>query len=265
MKKVVFAAILLCASLVWTRNAHAALVSEVIDYRDGDTDLEGYIVYDDASENKRPGVIVVHEWKGLNNYAKKRADQLAELGYVAFAIDIYGKGVRPKTGEAAGAEAGKYKGDRMLTRQRAAAALEIFKQHPLVDPSRTAAIGYCFGGMVVLEMARAGDDLNGAVSFHGGLSASLPAKPGDIKAKLLVLHGSDDPHVPSTEVAAFQEEMHAAGADLTFVGYPGAVHGFTNPDNGSDAKSGVAYNEEADSASWRKMKEFFVEVFGKAA
>lgn len=239
--------------------AHAALVQRDVEYRDGDAVLEGYLVYDDALAGKRPGVLVVHEWMGLNDYAKSRADQLAGLGYVAFAADIYGKDIRPNTPETAGAEAGKYKSDRLLLRRRVLAGLNQLKAQDNVDGTQLAAIGYCFGGTTVLELARAGADVKGVVSFHGGLSkGEVPSAP--IKAEILALHGADDPFVPAAEVAAFEAEMKAAGAKYRLIQYPGAVHGFTNPNNKGQIP-GALYNQAADAASWQQMQAFFKELF----
>ncbi len=243
--------------------AEAKIIAKTVDYRQGDTVLEGYLAYDDAAEGKRPGVLVIHEWNGLGKYVKHRVEQLARLGYVAFGADIYGKGIRPATPEAAAAEAGKYRGaDRRLLRERARAGLDELRKQPNVDPRRIAAIGYCFGGTAVLELARSGADLEGVVSFHGGLDTPNPADARNIRAKVLVLHGADDPHVPPQQVAAFQEEMRKAGVDWQMVFYGGAVHSFSNPDSGSDPSKGVAYNAKADRRSWEAMKVFFAEIFG---
>ena len=247
--------------LSWTVSAQGALKKEVVQYKHGDTILEGYIAYDDAIKGKRPGVIVVHEWMGLNPYAQKRAEQLATLGYVAFAIDMYGKGVRPKDSKEAVALSNVYKSDRKLMRSRAGAALEFFKKHPRVDDKMIAAIGYCFGGTVVLEMARGGADLVGVVSLHGGLDSLDPADAKNIRGKVLVLHGADDPFVPKEQVLAFQDEMRKAGVDWQMVIYGGAVHSFTNPDSGNDPSKGAAYNEKADKRSWEAMGVFFEEIF----
>ncbi len=241
--------------------ARAALRTEAIDYRHGDAVLEGYLAYDDAIVGRRPGVVVVHEWMGLNDYAKMRAEQLARLGYVAFAIDLYGKGVRPKDAKEAAALAGKYRGDRKLMRARAAAGLEVLLKNSMTDPRRVAAIGYCFGGTTVLEMARSGAPLAGVVSFHGGLDTPTPADARNIKGKVLALHGADDPFAPAAQRAAFEDEMRAGGVDWQLVVYGGAVHGFTNPANGSDNATGLAYNEMADRRSWEAMKAFFAEIF----
>jgi len=241
--------------------AEAKLVTKTVEYRQGDTVLQGYLAYDDAVKGQRPGVLVVHEWTGLGKYVRNRAAQLANLGYVAFAADIYGKGVRPNSREEAGREAGKYLSDRKLLRKRAIAGLEELLKQPRVDPTRVAAIGYCFGGTTVLELARSGAKLNGVVSFHGGLSSENPSDGKNIKAKILVLHGADDPNVPQRQVVAFQEEMRSGGMDWYMVSYGGAVHSFTNPDAGNDPSKGNAYNERADRRSWVAMKSFFAEIF----
>jgi dienelactone hydrolase len=242
-------------------NARAALVAGAIDYKHGDVTLEGYLAYDDAIRGKRPGVVVVHEWMGLNDYVKMRADQLAKLGYIAFAIDMYGKGVRAKDAKEAGALAAIYRNDRNLMRARANAGLDVLKIHPLTDPKRVAAIGYCFGGGTVLELARSGADLAGVVSFHGNLDTPNPSDAKNIRGNVLVLHGANDPFVPTPQVLAFQEEMTKAGVEWQMVIYGGAVHSFTNPDSGNDPSKGVAYNEKADKRSWNAMKSFFDEIF----
>ncbi len=241
-------------------SAQAMLKTEVVEYRDGDVVLEGYLAYDDAIAGKRPGVLVVHEWNGHNPYVRKRAEQLARLGYVAFALDMYGKGVRAKDAKEAGALASIYKGDRKLMRARAAAGLDVLRNQPRVDRSRLAAIGYCFGGTTALELARSGADLVSVVSFHGGLDTPTPGDARNIKGKVLALHGGDDPYVPTKQVEAFQEEMRKGGVDWQFVSYGGAVHSFTNPEAGSDNSKGAAYNERADHRSWEAMKTFFAET-----
>ena len=247
--------------LMMASAAHAEVKTERIEYRHGDTLLEGYLAYDDSISGKRPGVIVVQEWWGLNDYAEHRAEQLASLGYVAFALDMYGKGKVTSDAKQAGEWAGAFRNDRRLCRARAAAGLEVLKKRPRVDPTRIAAIGYCFGGMVVLEMARAGDDLKGVVSFHGGLSTPNPDDARNIRAKVLVLHGADDPFESAAEITGFQEEMRRAGVDWQMVYYGGAVHAFTNPDAGKAGIKGVAYNEAADRRSWLAMRSFFDEIF----
>lgn len=246
------------------QSAQARLVTKTVEYRQGDTVLEGYLAYDDAVVKKRPGVLVIHEWKGLGPYEKSRAEQLAALGYVAFAADIYGKGVRPATAELAAAEAGKYRGtDRSLLRSRAQAGLAKLASFSEVDPDQLAVIGYCFGGTAALELARSGAGLRGTVSFHGGLNTPMPADALKIRGRVLVLHGADDPYVPPTEIASFQQEMRLAKVDWQMNYYGGAVHSFSNPNSGNDPSKGAAYHEKADKRSWEAMKQFFVEIFGK--
>lgn len=243
--------------------AGAEVKDRAVLYNQGATTLEGYLAWDDSFKGLRPGILVVHEWGGLNEYAKGRARMLAELGYVAFAADIYGQGVRAKNRAEAAALSKIYKNDRKLMRARVRAAHEVLKAQALTDPARTAAIGYCFGGTVALELARSGTDALGVVSFHGGLSTPVPAAPGEITAKVLVLHGADDPNVDDEEVQGFQEEMRASGADWLMVSYGGAVHSFTNPARGTDNSKGAAYNADADRRSWVEMRSFFGELFSR--
>lgn len=242
-------------------SAQAKIVTQVVEYKQGDTTLEGFLAYDDAIAAKRPGVLVVHQWLGLTDYEKHRAEQLAGLGYVAFCADIYGKGVRPKDTTEAGIEAMKYKSDRALLRLRVNAGLDELKKNKLVDDSRVAAIGYCFGGTTVLELARSGAALNGVVSFHGGLDSPTPADGKNIKCKVLVCHGADDPFEKATDLAAFEDEMRQANVDWVLIKYGGAVHSFTQPMAGSDNSKGAAYNERADRRSWAAMKMFFAGIF----
>lgn len=245
--------------------ASAAVRTETVEYQQDGAVLEGYVAYDDSVKGPRPGVLVVHEWWGINDYIKRRTEQLAGLGYVAFAADIYGKGNRAKTREEAMALAGKFRGgpDRSLLRSRANAGLAALKKHPLVDTKRVSAIGYCFGGTAVLELARSGADIAGVVSFHGGLGTPDPADAKNIRGKVLVLTGADDPSAKPDQVIAFEDEMRAAGVDWYLVTYANAVHGFTNPANGADNSRGVAYNEKADRRSWQEMKDFFFEIFNQ--
>ncbi|MCX7719297.1 MAG: dienelactone hydrolase family protein [Candidatus Sumerlaeaceae bacterium] len=241
--------------------ALAAVQVEPVEYAAGGTKLKGYVAVDTATTGKRPAVLVVHEWWGCNDYAKKRAAMLAELGYVGFALDMFGDG-RVTTSTAQAAKwAGEIRANPRLARERFEAAMAKVKYHPLTDPDRVAAIGYCFGGSVCLDMARAGLPLAGVASFHGTLSTTAPATAGSVKARILVLHGDADPMVPDAQVKALEAEMKAAGADLKVVRYPGAVHSFTNPDAGKAGIEGVAYNEAADKASWEELKAFLHSVF----
>lgn len=255
--------ILLTLTAVMSTAAWAEVRTEMVEYRQGDVVLEGFLAWNDSIEGKRPGVLVVHEWYGLNEYAKRRARMVAELGYVAFAADIYGKDMRADTAAEASKLSSKYRADRALMRARAKAALDVLRNNKLVDANRLVAIGYCFGGTVVLELARSGADLSGVVSFHGGLDTPDPGDARNIKGSVLVLHGSDDPNVGPKAVAAFQQEMREAGVDWQMVYYGGAVHSFTNPASGNDNSRGVAYNKKADLRSWKAMEDFLKEVFNK--
>lgn len=239
--------------------AAASIKTKAVEYKHGDVVLQGWAAWEDGFKDRRPGVLVVHEWWGHGPYARKRAEQLAKLGYTAFAVDMYGKGVLAKDHEEAGKLAGAFFGDRKLMRERALAGLAELKKLPFVEESKLAAIGYCFGGTTVLELARAGTDLKGVASFHGNLATPSPAaeKP---RASILVLHGSDDNFVNSG-LPAFIEEMRKAKADWQLIQYGGAVHSFTVPEAGNDPSKGMAYNKEADKRSWAAMKAFFEELF----
>jgi len=253
--------LIILAALFFSINAEASVRTKIVEYRQGATILEGYLAWDDANGAKRPGVLIVHEWTGINDHMKQRAEMLARLGYVAFAADIYGKGIRPVAQTEAAKTAGIYKDDRPLMRARVRAGLEELKKQKYVDPQRIAAIGYCFGGTTVLELARDAADIQGVVTFHGGLSTPTPQDAKNIKAKVLALHGADDPFVKADEVAAFQDEMRKGGVDWQFISYGNAVHSFTNKAAGSDNSKGAAYNENADRRSWEAMKAFFAEIF----
>ncbi len=242
--------------------SRADVMSKVVEYTDGDVTLQGYLAWDAAKvKESAPGVLVVHQWTGLTDYEKSRCHQLAELGYVAFALDIYGKGVRPAGPPESGKTAGIYKGDRQLYRRRLNLGLEQLKSVPKVDGSKLAAIGYCFGGTGVLELARSGADVGGVVSFHGGLDSPTPADGKNIRAKLLICHGADDPFVPAKDIAAFKDELNSAKVDWQMVEYAHAVHAFTQPMAGNDPSRGAAYNATADKRSWAAMRTFFDEVF----
>ena len=236
-----------------------AFAGEPLAYQDGPTKLAGYLARPAETKGKGPGVVVVHQWMGLSDHERRVSEDLAKLGYVALAADIYGEGIRPKSGGEAGKLAGTYKGDRALYRRRVAAAIAALKAQKDVDGSRVAVIGYCFGGTGALEAARAGLPVTAVVSLHGGLDVPAGYVPGPITAKVLVCHGADDPFEPAAEVAAFQDEMRKAKADYVFIAYAGAVHAFTQKEAGNDNSKGAAYNEMAHRRSWRHLQDFFKE------
>lgn len=241
--------------------AQAGIKSEPIAYKHGDTALEGVLYYDDTDTAPRRAVLVCHEWWGLNDYAKNRAERLAQCGYVAMAVDMYGKGINARTREEAGTMAGALKNDRATMRGRINAALEALKARKEVNPEKIAAIGYCFGGTVALELARSGAEIRGVVAFHAGLATPKPADAKNIKGKVLACHGGDDPFVPREELLGFLDEMKQGCVDHQVIVYGGAVHTFTNPAAGKDAKTGSAYHEAADRRSWQAMVDFFGEIF----
>jgi len=241
---------------------------EIVDYKQGDTVLEGFVSHPDAkdveSERHHPAVVLVHEWMGLGSYTKARAKQVAsELGYVAFAADIYGKGVRAHNMEEAGKLATIYKNDRVLLRGRVNAAIDAVKKRPGVDPNRVVVMGYCFGGTAALEAARSGAAILGTVSFHGGLSTPNLADAKNIKGRVLILHGAEDPLVSADEVRVFEEEMRAAHVDYELVKYGGAVHSFTNWETPYKEGAPFGYNEKADQRSWTEFKTFLNDIFKK--
>ncbi len=259
---VMIAAAICTSALIASPPVEAAVRTQDVTYTSGSVTLQGYLAYNDKITGKRPGVLVVHEWKGISAYEKMRVEQLASMGYVAFAADIYGKDVRPSTTEEASRTAAIYRNDRGLLRARALAGLQVLKEFRYTDPSRVAAIGYCFGGTTVLEMARANAGLAGVVSFHGNLDTPNRAA-GRIATKILALTGADDPYVPPAQRLAFEEEMRAAQTDWQMIIYGGAVHSFTNPASGNNPASGVAYNKTADRRSFAAMQAFFGELFGQ--
>src|SRR5438874_5325332 len=236
---------------------------ENVSYTADGTTMNGYVAYDASKEGKRPGVLVVHEWWGLNDYPKMRARKLAELGYVAMAVDMYGNGKTVDNPDDAGKMAGPFYQNPQMAKSRFDAALNKLKTYTQVDTANIAAIGYCFGGGIVLNTARLGEKLRGVVSFHGNL-VGTPADKNLLKAKILVCHGADDQFVKPQEVAQFKKQMDSIDADYTFKQYPNATHAFTNPNAtaaGQKFKIPIAYNAAADSASWNDMKSFFAKIF----
>jgi dienelactone hydrolase len=246
--------------LLTASNLPGAIKTQKIEYKQGDTTMVGYLAYDDSTTAKRPGVLVVHEWWGRTDYIDKRAQMLAQLGYVAFAVDMYGKGQTVSDAAKAGELAGQVRSDMKVAMARAQAGLDVLKAQPMVDGDRIASIGYCFGGTMALYMARNNFPLRGVVSFHGDLSG--PTTPaGNIKPKVLVCHGADDTFVPQPAVSAFMDEMKKSHADWQLNQYSGAVHAFSNPDVGQYKLPGTGYNKQADERSWQAMKDFLGEIF----
>jgi dienelactone hydrolase len=246
-----------------TTAAGAKIKEETVPYSVDTITMTGFVAYDENTEIKRPAVLIVPEWWGLTDYAKGRARQLAELGYVAMALDFYGGGKTADNPKDAGALATPFYTNPQMAKARFDAALARIKENPRVDTTKIAAMGYCFGGAMVLNMARLGENLDGVVSFHGNL-VGVPPKKDLLKANVLVCHGAADPFVPAAEVAQFKKQMDSIGAQYTFREYAGAVHAFTNPaatENGKKFNIPIAYNAAADSASWQDMKDFFGRIF----
>ena len=244
--------------------SHAAVQGKEVTYSAGGTTLKGYIAYDDALQGARPGILVVHEWWGHNEYARKRARMFAEQGYTALALDMYGDGKQAHHPEEAGKFATEVNQNSVLTQARFDAALDLLKHEKTVDATNIAAVGYCFGGSVVLNMARIGVPLKAVASFHGGLNTQHQAEPGRVKARIISFTGEDDPMIPATQVAAFRKEMDKVGANYKVVTYPGAKHAFTNPEAdeyGRKFKLPLAYNAAADKASWKEALAFLNDAF----
>jgi dienelactone hydrolase len=254
------ALVLVGLALLIATEVQAKMVTKTVEYEQDGTVMRGFLACDDALKGQQPGVLVVHEWWGLNDFSKDITKKLASLGYVALAADMYGGGHIATDREEA-AKLGALRQNSPLLRARAQAALKVLATDPRVDPKRLAAIGFCFGGNTVLQLAYSGADLAGVVSFHGDLPKANPEDLKRIKAALLVLHGADDSHVPMADVTAFEEAMRKATADYQIVCFSGAVHGFTNPANGNNPASGVAYNAKAAHRSWQYMQDFFREIF----
>jgi len=254
------AASLILAGLT-TVPANAAVTSRAVEYRQGSTAMKGLLVWDDAVRGRRPGVLVVHEWWGLNAYARHRAEMLAKLGYVAFAADMYGGGRTADHPDQAKAFMEEATSSLETWRARALEALKTFRAQPEVDPARIAAIGYCFGGSTVMQLAYAGADVRGVMSFHGTLPPAEGIKPGVIKTKILAAHGAADPLVPPERVMAFEKGLEDVGADWELVVYGGAKHAFTNPEASKAGMAALAYDAEADRRSWDLLQYFLKEIF----
>lgn len=241
--------------------AFAEIVKKDVPYSLAGKHYVGYIAYDNAKMGKLPGVLVAHNWMGITDETKSKVDQLAELGYVAFAVDIYGRDGRPQNTEEAGALASGFKKDRIPLRNRMHQGLKVLREQKNVDAKKLAVIGYCFGGTAAIELARAGADLRATISFHGGLDSPKPKDGARIKGMVLALHGADDKSISSADLTAFEKEMVDNKVDWELVKYGGAVHSFTDKGAGNDNSKGAAYNAKADARSWAAMRQALKEAF----
>jgi dienelactone hydrolase len=249
--------------LALAAQARAAVQTKMVTYKSGDTQLKGFLAWDDAAEGKRPGVLVVHEFWGLNDYARKRAEQLAKLGYVAFACDMYGDGKSTEHPAEARKMMQTVRENQDEWRARALAGLDVLKKDKHVDPDKLAAIGYCFGGSTSQLLAYTGTPgLKAIVSFHGAMVVPTPEQAKAVKAKMLICHGADDKFIPEKAIKDFRAALDDAKVNYEFISYPGAVHSFTVPGAGNDPSKGMAYNKEADQQSWASMQKLFKQVFG---
>lgn len=255
---VMLSLVVLFGTLPGAGSLQAVVRTEIVEYQDGGTTCKGFLAWDDAIEGKRPGVLVVHEWWGLNDYARGRAKQLAALGYVAFAADMYGDGKVTEHPQEAGKMATEIRNNLAGWRKRARLALEVLTQQATCDASRLAAIGYCFGGSTVLQLALDGADLDAVVTFHGALTVPTPEEAKRVRGTILVCHGAQDNFIPEQTIQEFRGAMDAANADWSMIYYAHAKHGFTVPENG-EGKGGMAYDQHADKRSWQAMRDLFAE------
>lgn len=258
MKKLI--AVLLTSILISTTGI-AEVKTENIEYKENGVTLKGFLAWDDSLKGKRPGVLVVHEWWGLNDYTRSRAKELASLGYVAFALDMYGAGENTEHPDKASGMMEHLQKNEPLLLSRAKAGLAVLKNNALVDSSSIAGIGYCFGGYVILKMIYSGEDLKAGVTFHGSLP--VPEDTSKIKSRILILHGEKDSFIPDKNINGVKEAFNKAKVNYEFISYPDAVHGFTVPGAEKRGIKGIAYNENADKQSWAKMQQLFKEVFSK--
>jgi dienelactone hydrolase len=255
--------LVLIVAMLLGASARAAVQTKVIPYKVDNLECQGFLAWDDAVDGARPGVLVVHEWWGLNDYARHRAEKLAKLGYVAFAADMYGEGKTAAHPKEAGEMATKVRSNIENWRKRALVALETLQAQPQCDKTKVAAIGYCFGGSTVLQLAFSGADLKAVVSFHGALPTPREDDVKHIKAAILVCNGADDKFIAEKAIKAFRDALDAGGVKYEFVNYPGTVHSFTVPDADKHNNPGMKYNKAADEDSWKRMQELFAEKFGK--
>ena len=247
--------------LLTAGSVQAKLVTQPVAYTHEGVQLEGYLAYDDAAAGKRPGVLVVHEWWGLNDYVRGRAEQLAEMGYVAFALDMYGKGRMTDHPDQAGAWMKAVNSNMSLWLGRALAGLEVLKKQPQVDTGRLAAIGYCFGGATVQVLAYGGAGLKGVVSFHGSLVPPSAEQGERTRARMLICHGAQDPFNKPDALTAYVQALNATSIDWQLIVYGNTRHGFTNPGAGKFGMDALAYNPDSDRRSWQQMTSFFDEIF----
>ena len=248
--------------LCFAVSTQGAVKTKTISYPHGDINCQGFLAWDDASSDPRPGVLVVHEWWGLNDYARQRALQLAKMGYVAFAADMYGEGKTAAHPKEAGEMASKVRANLDDWRKRAQTALEVLKSQPQCDKTKLAAIGYCFGGSTALQLAYSGADLKAIATFHAALPTPTEEDLKRTKATILVCNGADDSFIPAKAIKAFRDALDGGNVKYEFVAYPGAVHSFTVPDADKHGNPGMKYDKAADEDSWKRMQMLFKEKLG---
>jgi len=253
----------LACVFAWSAAVEAGVQTKKVTYKHGDLECHGFLAWDDAIDGPRPGVLVVHEWWGLNDYARSRAEQLAKLGYIALAADMYGEGKTTEHPQEAGQMAGKVRANVEDWRKRATAALEVLKSQPQCDKTKLAAIGYCFGGSTALQLAFSGADVKAAVSFHGALPTPTAEDVKRTTAAILVCHGADDTFISEAAIKSFRDPLDKGGAKYDFFAYPGVKHSFTVPDADKRGNPGMKYDKAADADSWKKMQALFKEKLGK--
>lgn len=254
---------LMAFAFMWAAAVEAGVQTKKVTYKHGDLECHGFLAWDESIDGLRPGVLVVHEWWGLNDYARSRAEQLAKLGYIALAADMYGEGKTTEHPQEAGQMASKVRANVEDWRKRATAALEVLKSQPQCDKTKLAAIGYCFGGSTALQLAFSGADIKAAVSFHGALPTPTEAEVKQIKAQILVCHGEDDTFIPEAAIKAFRGAIDKGGAKYDFVAYAGAKHSFTVPTADKVGNPGMKYDKAAAEDSWKRMQKLLAEKFGK--
>lgn len=261
MRKILILAVL--GILMSNLPAYGEIMTETTQYELDGVTLEGLYAYDDSWTGPHPGVLICHAWMGLGDHERETAEKLAAEGCAAFALDIFGVDTNITSFEEASANAGIYREDLDLLRARAYAGLEVLRNRPEVAPDKIVAIGFCFGGGTVLELARSGADINGIVTFHGSLTTPDPTRMSNFQGKALICHGADDPHANLDTVMQVNEELKNGGVDYEIILYGGAVHSFTDPYAGNNVSSGAAYNEDAARRSWDAMMQFLHEVFSE--